>query len=126
MYTMNFEKAIGIIKDLINDGMTLDAALDSLQSTYFIFDDELERLCDYFMKNNTTPMNSIELKQYLINMYENAMKSKNIAFTNAFPVYHMAIIDCIISQYMTKASYYENDAIKTYSHFLKTGNLVWR
>ena len=125
MYTMNFEKAVGIINDLINDGMTLNEALNSLQSTYFLFDNEMEELCDYFMKNNTTPMNSVELKQYLINMYENAMKSENITFANVLPVYHMAIINCIMSQYMTASGYYETDAIKTYSHFLKTGNLVW-
>lgn len=124
MYTMNFEKAIGIIKDALNDGITLDAALNRLQDTYFIFDDEIEELYSYFTKNNVIPMNSVELKQYLVNMYNEAMKSNSIAFANVLPVYHMAIIDCIMSQYMTVSDYYENDAIKTYSHFLKTGNLV--
>lgn len=123
---MNFEKEVGIIKDLINDGMTLDAALDSFQSTYFIFDDEIEKLYDFFMKNNAIPpMNSIELKQYLVNMYNEAMQSNSIVFSNVLPVYHMAIIDCIMNQYMTKTSYYENDAIRTYKEFLKSGVLTW-
>lgn len=125
MYTMNFEKEVGIIKDALNDGMTLDAALDSLQSTYFIFDDEIKELYNYFTKNNVIPMNSVELKQYLINMYENAMKSDSIAFANVLPIYHMAIIDCIMNQYMTKTSYYETDAIKTYKGFLESGVLTW-
>ena len=125
MYTMNFEKAVGIIKDLMNDGMTLDAAIDGLQSAYFIFDDEVEELYNYFTNNHVIPMNSVKLKQYLVNMYDNAMKSENIAFANVLPVYHMAIIDCIIKQYMTVSDYYENDAIKTYSHFLESGVLTW-
>lgn len=70
-------------------------------------------------------MNTIELKQYLLNMYSEAMINNTIAIKNTLPVFHVAVIDCIIRQYLTTTDYYEEHAIKTYSNFLKTGNIVW-
>lgn len=70
-------------------------------------------------------MNTIELKQYLLNMYREAMAKGTIKLKNTLPIYHMAIIDCIIRQYLTIAGYYEEHAIETYNNFLSTGNLNW-
>lgn len=70
-------------------------------------------------------MNTIELKQYLLNMYRESMSNGTMKVKNILPVFHVAVIDCIIRQYLTTTDYYEEHAIKTYSNFLKTGNIIW-
>lgn len=57
MYTMSFEDAYGIITDAMNDGMTIDEAINGLADVYLLFDDEVDFLYDYFCKIN--PLTSL-------------------------------------------------------------------
>lgn len=70
-------------------------------------------------------MNTIELKNKLIEMFSDSLTSENIKTKNIHPSYHMSIIDTIIKYYLTVSDYYEENAIKTYKNFLNTGNLIF-
>lgn len=69
-------------------------------------------------------MNSIQLRKRLIEMMSNYMESLPDG-RNPYPCYYVAVIDCIMKMYMEKPEYMEENAIKTFSEFLKHGVLVW-
>lgn len=62
-------------------------------------------------------MNTLQLTKKLYEMAENQTK---YALN-----WCIAIINAIICQYMTKAEYMEEDAIKTMQGFLESGILTW-
>lgn len=70
-------------------------------------------------------MNSIELKQKLLEMMSEAIKNNKCAFENPHPCFLVGVIDCIMRRYMEVADYYEENAIATFKGFLKSGVLSW-
>lgn len=62
-------------------------------------------------------MNTLELTQKLFDMARNQQKYKMN--------WCIGIINAIIVQYLTMSNFYEENAIKTFSDFLKTGVLNW-
>ena len=72
-------------------------------------------------------MNSVELRETLVNAMYNAYENGTIKESkNMHPSYWLAVIDCIIKMYNNKPGYYEEDAIKTFEDFIKTGVLNWK
>ena len=75
LYTNDFNFIYGKTIDLLNDGMALDATLDSLRETYFLFDDEVESLLEYL--KNDYQVNYIlfnNMSEYLYNMYDETVE----------------------------------------------------
>ena len=61
-------------------------------------------------------MNTLKLTEKLHEMGKSARYPADIV---------NAIVNTIIVQYLTKAGYMEEDAIKTMSGFLSNGTLIW-
>ena len=70
-------------------------------------------------------MNSVELKNHLLDMMIKALESPNFKLQNIHSCFYMAVIDCIIRQYMTISDYMEENAIETFKGFLESGVIVW-
>lgn len=66
-------------------------------------------------------MNSVQLKNHLLKMMEDAITNDKV--TNAHACFWYAVIETIMKYYMTVSNYYEENAIATFQLFLDKGIL---
>lgn len=70
-------------------------------------------------------MNSVELRTHLLNMISSFFAENPINIMNKYASMGTVVVDAIMSQYMVRADYYEENAIATMDGYLRKGTLVW-